>query len=165
MPLKNGKTVLTVLSIILISFLSIRALDDGEQLREAEEELLRALESIREAEAEGCSVEDLSGLVRDLNSAVSLLDEAAKAHNSGRDEEAGELASRSKNISAWVLARSRVLSAQAAMARERLKVMLVLAVPLAALLTSLTMELTYSWWLEFSRRRFMRMRIRLSEED
>ncbi len=141
------------------------AYDDGETIKQAEEEFLKALKSVKEAEAAGSDAGDLSDLVGKLNRALILLDDAVEAYKSGREGEADRTALQSKTISIEVESASSALKVQALKSKLRLKVMVMILVPLLSLFSSLLAELVYSWWLEYSRKRFLKMRIKLAEGD
>lgn len=164
--------VLTVKKVVILSMIlavtlifNVASADDGEAIREAEEELLKALKSVKEAEAAGSRTEDLSILVEKLNRALSLLDGAVEAYEAGMEGEAGNIASQSKAISQEVESASAGLKAQALKSRSRLKLTVMILIPLLAFSTSLIAELVYSRWLEYSKERFLKMRVKLAEED
>ena|GEM_PF-2711170 len=163
-PLKACAAAYVILLIILILPAKTIA-QNRDVIEEAKKEFLNALSSVREAELVGCREEDLRVLVEKLNSALLLLDNAIKAYESGRSVEAKNSASLSREASLEVEAASEDLISKATQANSRFKVMLLIIVPSSALTTSIIIEILYSWWLEYSKRRLLKMRIKLRRED
>jgi len=133
--------VLGLLLLLSIQGVSLYlAYPQGSEVKQAEEKLIEAFIAVKQAEKAGARKEDLAELVFKLNEALFLLEKVKKGE--------GEVESISRviELSEDVIFRAKELETRASSRLLKVKVFLIFAVPIAAVITAFGLNYAYKWW-------------------
>ncbi len=151
-------------SIILLTLLSFPAVSphiaypQESNIEQAEEKLIEAFMAIKQAEKAGARKEELDELVLRLNKALYLLERARK----GEIERSA--ISNAIELSKSVIAMARELEVRASSHLFRVKVFLLISVPISSAITAFGLNYAYKWWHRREIERILRMIVKKREE-